>query len=594
VAKGFISTSPRVSAPTGIQFAEQRDFTGGLNFRADQFQLAPNESPFILNMEIDPRGGVFSRAGYVTFNSTAVSGTWNPKALFNYKYIGNPHIMLTTGFVTSGSVNGKVMYAYGTSLFSFVNLDSASSTPLAVKSVNGASMTQWEDTLYIALGKDAANMYKWEVGDTYATSLLASSPTWQQYTVPVGGYMPRAELAITHANKLFVANTKEYNDDATPTLTDFPNRLRWSHESLPEDWYVDDYIDIIAGGEGIRGLAVVDGQLLIFKPKAVYLLMGYDADSFQLVEVSKFVGIDTPQQCVEGDNGVYFFDYPKGLYFYDRNGLQNIYSRLDPTVTQNEINANELSKITLAFVNSRLWMSAPYDWEGSGVNPITSTVNFIYDKSIGQQGAYTMFQSADEFGLYAGCDWYDSDENVYHLMINPDDSFPYIYMVDEYESGNVPVEQLDDVLEGATPNSTGAFTTNYTTSWFYNNRYVQDKTFVKPLFVVRNVLEDTQIIVNVYHDFNSVSKANTTSLVLDASQSGDVYGTALYGTGIYGIDSLPTTIQAGGRLKRAKSVQLEFVGPTPTNVNTTIYPGRYWGVNSIAYKFKSRKVRSQK
>ena len=280
MAKGFISTSPRVSAPSGIQFAEQRDFTGGLNFRADQFQLAPNESPFILNMEVDPRGGVFSRAGYMNFNTSAVSGTWNPKTLFNYKYPVNPHIMLTTGYVTSGSVNGKVMYANSAS-HNFVNLNSAVSTPLAVKSLNGASMTQWEDTLYIALGKDATNMFKWTVGDTNATSLLASSPTWQQYTLPVGGYMPRAELTITHANKLFVANTKEFNTDATPTLTDFPNRLRWSHESLPEDWYVDDYIDIIAGGEGIRGLAVVDGQLLIFKPKAVYLLMGYEPNEMR-------------------------------------------------------------------------------------------------------------------------------------------------------------------------------------------------------------------------------------------------------------------------------------------------------------------------
>ena len=29
------------------------DFTGGLNLRADQFQLARNESPDMLNIEID-------------------------------------------------------------------------------------------------------------------------------------------------------------------------------------------------------------------------------------------------------------------------------------------------------------------------------------------------------------------------------------------------------------------------------------------------------------------------------------------------------------------------------------------------------------
>jgi len=593
MAKGFTSTSPRTRGTSGIQFAQIKDFTGGLNFRADQFQLAPNESPFILNMEVDPRGGVFSRAGYMNFNTSGVSGTWNPKILFNYKYPADPHIMFSTGFVTSGSVDGKVMYANSAS-HNFVNLNSAVSTPLAVKSLNGASFTQWEDTLYIALGKDATQMYKWTVGNTYATALLASSPTWQQYTLPVGGYMPRAELSITHANKLFVANTKEYNNDATPSLTAFPNRLRWSHESLPEDWYVDDYIDIIAGGEGIRGLAVVDGQLLIFKPKAVYLLMGYDADSFQLVEVSKFVGIDTPQQCVEGDGGVYFFDYPKGLFFFDRNGMQNIYERLEPTVTQNQINAQQLAKVTLAFVNNRLWMSAPYDLKGSGAAQTTSTVNFVFDRSIGQRGAYTMFQSADEFGLYAGCDWYDNVEEVYHLMINPDDAFPYIFMVDEYEAGNIPVEAEDDVLQGATPSSSGSFVTNYTTSWFYNERYVQNKTFVRPLYVVRNVETDTQLIINTFHDFNSTNIVSPSTLVLDAQQSGGLYNTAQFDSAIYGIDILPTTIQAGARLKRAKAVQIQFLGPTDTNSNPLVVPGRYWGINSIAYKFKSRQVRSSK
>ena len=108
------------------------------------------------------------------------------------------------------------------------------------------------------------------------------------------------------------------------------------------------------------------------------------------------------------------------------------------------------------------------------------------------------------------------------------------------------------------------------------------------------MLEDTQIIINVYHDFNSTTVANPTTLILDAAQSGGVYGTAVYGTSVYGIDSLPTTIQAGSRLKKAKSVQLEFIGPTDLNSNSSIYPGRYWGINSIAYKFKSRRVRSQK
>jgi len=85
-----------------IAFNQLADFTGGLNFRADQFQLAPNESPSMLNVEIDPRGGVFSRAGYKAKHTNpvvTVSTAWNPKRLFNYKGT-TPQIMLTTGFQT--------------------------------------------------------------------------------------------------------------------------------------------------------------------------------------------------------------------------------------------------------------------------------------------------------------------------------------------------------------------------------------------------------------------------------------------------------------------------------------------------------------
>jgi hypothetical protein len=67
---------------TNLKVLRQDDFTGGLNLRADQFQLAPNESPKMLNVEIDPRGGIFSRGAMRRTNATAVTPTnWNPTSL---------------------------------------------------------------------------------------------------------------------------------------------------------------------------------------------------------------------------------------------------------------------------------------------------------------------------------------------------------------------------------------------------------------------------------------------------------------------------------------------------------------------------------
>jgi hypothetical protein len=89
-----------------IQISEVSDFTGGLNFRADQFQLASYESPDMLNVEIDPRGGVFSRGGQHRLNTTAVAGTWSPHKL--YPFAGaTSTVMLTNGTKVFRSTGGN-------------------------------------------------------------------------------------------------------------------------------------------------------------------------------------------------------------------------------------------------------------------------------------------------------------------------------------------------------------------------------------------------------------------------------------------------------------------------------------------------------
>jgi hypothetical protein len=585
---------------------EAFNFTGGLNFRADQFQLKTNESPGMLNVEIDPRGGVFSRAGFQTKNSTAIAhdGTWNPKTLYNYKYLTNPQIMLSTGLQDLATpINGRVYISSGGN-FSYLN--SASSTPLNVYSLNGASFTQWEDTLYIALGRNATQMYKWTVGDTYATALAASGPTWQPYQLPVGGYMPRAELTVAHANKLFVANT--YEDGSA-----YPNRLRWSHESSPENWFQDDYIDIIAGGDGIRGIQIVDGQLMIFKQKAIYLLMGYDADSFQLVEVSTNLGIDTPQQAVAGNGGVYFFDWPQGMFFYNRNGLQDIFERIRPIIINGEVNPTATNKITLSFVRQRVWISLPYRPSTQGQPPDYASVNLIFDATIGPNGAYSMFQTApsfeaevpagvEGFALLSGCDWRTADDTPFYLMIGQDDDFPYVYYVDDYNN------TTDDIAPGAGFN--GRFPSYYTTSWFSDATYAQLKTFIRPYFVFKDVGTDTIVRLNRYKNYDESNPiGGTRSIFLAPTSGGATYSTATNPGEVYVADPPPIPLDpndatygfstTGAALKRkgisplgrGYAIQLQFLGPDETTYQDQ-FPGRKWGLNSIAYKYKRRKIRS--
>ena len=579
--------------PNPIVFSIKNDFTGGINFRADQFQLAENESPFLMNMDVDPRGGAFSRAGIQLKHSTPVGvaqTTWNPKGLFNYALAGTPTIMLTTG---ENADPGEIWYSTGGN---FSRLQLTGPVTLNVEESEGASITQWEESVYFTRGIDLTSC-KW----TYpafaeASTLLASGPTWQPYITPTGGYMPKARHCRNHANKLFVAHTREDG-------LEYPNRLRWSHEGLPEDWAEEDYIDITAGGNGIRGLAIVDGQLLIFKPKATYLLMGYENDNFQLVEVSTIHGVEFPGQIAEGDGGVYFFDFPKGLFFYNRNGMQDLFLRLEPIIINNQVGQDALDQITLSFVGNRLWISMPYNPTPNSVSPDYACVNFVFDSTIGQYGAYTMYQHTSGYGFVHGCDWRDSSDENWALMLTPNTSnispavteAQFVVYVDDYENA---IE--DDVWNGTAAVET-LFPTTYTTSWFDESRYVQDKTFVGPNYVLKEVEATTTVTVEVFYNYNStdVRRTQQIQLVPDASPAlAGFYGsttlpappgTEYDGIAVYGNNSIGPSLIKGQRLGRCRAVQLTFLGPT-TQFSA---PGRKWGINSIAYKFKRRNIKNR-
>ena len=107
------------------------DFTGGLNLRADQFQLAKNESPDMLNVEIDPRGGLFTRGGMREINSTAIGVTWTPQKLYPLNG-SSPRLMLST--------TTRVLHSSGSN---FSVLEYSSGNPVAPSSTHGACMAQW-------------------------------------------------------------------------------------------------------------------------------------------------------------------------------------------------------------------------------------------------------------------------------------------------------------------------------------------------------------------------------------------------------------------------------------------------------------------
>lgn len=532
-----------------LQIFRQDDFTGGLNLRADQFQLAPNESPKMLNVEVDPRGGVFNRGGMRRIHPAAIipSG-WNPMNLFPF-YGASNYLMLSTGY--SGSTSGKVLYSTGSS---FADLG------ISVSSVNGASFAPWGKTLYIATGTTNASQ-KWD--GSVVTGLSASGPTWQDsYTSGLtGGYMPKAEHAVVHAGKVFVANTME-NGVA------FPNRIRWSHPNSPENWASMDSIDINDGGNGITALATFGGHLVVFKPNAVFAIFGYDSDTFQVVEISKSLGVLTPHAVCSNEHGVYFYSITDGLQRYSGNSIVNVFEAIKPAIVNRYINPNALNRVFVNYINHRIWVSVPYS-ESS--NPTYSTAIFVLDTTVSQRGTWLKFSTYDNSGIAGGCNFIKSDGTEIPVVAHA--YKPFVLQVEQY---NTPTDLVDGV-------DNQQFTSYYRTRWFDGGNYSSKKMFRRPDIVVKQNADVSSLTIKAYGDYEEADSGEIKQfpLVVPASGVGMIWGISKWGESSWGGTNVGSQIVLGRSIGLARSIQLEFVGA----------PAKSWGINSFTLKYNQRRIK---
>ena len=531
-----------------VSVKQVNDFTGGLNYRADQFQLANNESPKMLNVEIDPRGGVFSRGGQRSLNATAITGTWAPRSLYDFAGTTST-IMLSTATKIQRATSGT---------FSLLKTDV--STDVAVTDTNGASFATWNDTLYAALGNGSSSI-SWKTTDTYATILSPSgtAPDAWQATAVTAGKFPKANIAVVHANKMWVANTNEGG-------TAHPNRIRYSFENAPTDWDEDSFIDIHVGGVGIMGLVVVAGQLLVVKPNAVYAIYGYDAATFRVVKVAEGVGAPSKRAVVGAENAAYFFDSSEGLFVYDGSSVTNLWANLRPLHENGFINETDSTSTSVSYINRRIWISIPHS--DSGVAATTPTVNYVFDPQLG--GVFVAHKTSDSKGLVSGCNWTDGTGMAHHLMCHP--SQAYVMDVDMFD-------EAYDNISGAD----ATFPSTYRTKWFDAGSYTNNKMFRRPDFVLKEASQSQTIVCDVYHNFDESvgNQRRSFNLTQSAPTSGGVWGTGLWGTAVWGGGAVSSKRVTGNNLGLARTVQLEFTGPT----------GQHWGLNSIGYKFQQRRVK---
>lgn len=553
-----------------INTVRVEDFTGGLNLDANIFQLKKNQTSDLLNVDLNPKGGVSQRYGIEQMNTSAVgslsAGNFFAERLHPWQGVSR-QLMLST--------NNKVYYATNSN-FSPVQVGGVD---IVTNNAYGASYSSWNTggnpVLYIARGAGYP-ISKWT--GTVCTNLSTSAPTWQEdLTSPSGTHAPKGEFITTHVDRLWVANTTE-NGSA------FPNRVRFSHPLFPESWRSTDYIDLPAGGDKIVGIVPYAGHLLVFKKRAVFAIYGYSEDTFQVVELTRSLGATNANAIALTDIGVFFFSHPDGVFLYDGRGFKDIFTNLRRLIVDGEITETSLDAISLGYSNRRLVLSLPKGDEvtGSGITYDSSvtaydyellkydgqsrstrvTTSYIYDPSIGSDGAWTAYKTSDGYGLIGATDYIDDNGNKYHVAAHPYQ--PYILKFDVYG-------KYKDNITG----TDASFDSYYLTPWMDAGNVSAKKFWRRPDFIMLQQQDGTSVTVTVYHDWDQLHEVKsftmTQAAIDDTNASWTSWNEPDWGSVHSRADSLGLS----------RSVQLKIAG------NGT----DPWSVNALSYKYNPRKIK---
>jgi hypothetical protein len=565
------------------------DFTGGLNTRASPFQLSENETPESLNVAVDRLGGIYSRYGWQKWSDDDLwpdNDAWNPRRAFM-------HALSDGTYQTYVAANGTVLGITGTPS---VGVHADLNIPCDAKT-HMADFATMGDMVYIACGRE---LVSWKRNGAAAptSSLAAGAGRWNDdYTNPIGGVLPKAELVESHAGYLFMANIDEDG-------TDRPNRIRWSHPTSPGDWAQADYIDILSEGSHITALMSFQDHLLVFKPDGIWAIYGYDADSWQVIKKSTTIGTPGPQAVTRSETAVFFYSASDhgSVYAYTGEMPQEVSPGLRRSIGQ--ITQPEL--IWVGWLRRKLWVTVPWNYDGAQVD---STGVFVFDPSVGENGCWMFFESgAGGLGPLVGGSNLDAAFRPMGVMRNAECSC--IVLLDAIE-GFAYDEIMNESMIAATTTpdpwasaalATGAgeliiasgmpglqpFQTIYRTPWLTAGWPTRKKSFRRPDFVCRRTGMSHVLRIQSYRDYEEINPRRQHNMMVDG-RGLTVWGefdwtlaqnappdAPVWGSG----RAAGNKIVRAGSLGLCRAVQLRITGLTP---------GARWGIDAMIMKLVMRR-----
>ena len=470
---------PKIQQAEPYRYDERADFTGGLNLRADQFNLGPTESPGLLNVDVDPRGGVSRRNAIDVLNTTALGDTIY--SLFQHSDASNNQIIAAV----KSSSNSKLYWNNDASGdFESTAVASAAAT-VQFSGTQRPQAVTFNDTTYVVNGSLLASE------GTKSAVAWAGSNNCTTLTPDIdgsAGHFPCARYVATWGQFVWVGYTVESG-------TTYKNRIRFSAVNDGENWTATDYIDIDIGEDGDYITAILPDadRLLVFKQNSIYAIAGFDRDSWQVRNITRTAGCREGSQPVAATAGVFFWYAEEGVYLISYDDVAWVFERIKPAMTY-DVGQPALSLDTppsLMWFDERLWVSVDYQSDDniSGSSQNNRRNVFVWDPSLGPTGSWTR-HDVNARSLLA----YRPSGDT-HLGIGVTSNITTVASFDRISKLDQNYDYDDYVGAVSEINSF------YHTGWFVGNRPTFPKRWGKTRTVVLSD-NDCVIVMYVYKDYD--------------------------------------------------------------------------------------------
>ena len=561
-----LQTMPAPAAQA-YRYDEKSDFTGGLNLRADQFNLTENESPALLNVEVDPRGGVRRRDAVAKINSTALDNEII-SLMTHYEADQNQILAATLDPATTQS-----------QIFYNDNATGDFTGPVQIGSDNPFFDTAqpprhvtFNDYTYMVNGLLMHN----DAGVTTVSAMRWDGATATGLVPDIDGsdgHFPCARYAATFAEFVWVAYTLE-------SAVNYQNRVRFSKVNDAENWTATDYIDIDIGEDGDHITAIIPDadRLLVFKENSVYAIYGFNRDSFEVRNITRTVGCREGTQPVAATAGIFFWYAEDGIYLLAYDDVAWVFERIKPAMTY-DVGQPALTLDTapaMMWFDERLWVSVDYQSDDniSGSSQSNRRNTFVWDASLGPIGAWTR-HDINARSLLAYRPTGDT-----HLGIAATSGFTAPASFDRVSKLDQNADYDDYVGAVAEINSF------YHTGWFIGNR----PTFPKRWGKTRTVMladNDVDIVMYIYKDYDP-----STALVGYSKSVVGLGSPAVWDTGVWDTDEW----QAEGTSDRYLFARWPTIGTGQAislrfSVSPTVSTRGKWGVTSVVAMYRTRRLK---